>query len=870
MIARDKNISELFQEGVKQYRVPLFQRSYLWDRSNWGTLWTDIKEKANLRDKGKVKKHFTGIIVTQQDGGNLEIIDGQQRLITFQIILCAIRDVCKVFDNDIGNLATHIKNLIQIPAHLMLRCSQPSDPIERYKLLPRAGFDRDAFQSLVEEEMDERDCLIHEAYGYFKSAIEQYVAGDYDKLDNLYHSILKDFIFVQIEVDSDDEPEKVVQVINNTGQSLNQFDLLRHYLFLRVGTSENRKDLYTRYWHHFDIDENKKDSRGYRQRDFYITNWYQYDINFWQQRGVAEKFLTSFLKAKLNVEKFDDQSSLFDRYQTYHRGLSETPNPNEADLQLVEHEFHELKKYADVYQDIHDPDSEIGSRFKFYDDIGWYISKDFEERVKKFILYIKNELEVSGILLSSVFDFLESLIVRSILCTGQDIGSDPERDLFREMFGRSIFTLLENCLLRSILSIKMMDKDLDRSSRENFDTEDRDLFTNNDIDIFPDPVVEEAMRDCSFRLDSEYEEYGGDTYLDALGTWGRFIQYILHQIELMIAKEKEITEADFDNMCEWDMIRGIETAVSLRKDLSSYNLLREYCPGGIGNLTVCPSLWEENDVWDVDQIRERREKLIAYFNKRWPSIQDCIQPRKRELIQTYRGTRELSHIIVHDTCIEGVDCNNNQRVILDKNHILFACSAAAWPVLKSCVQENEVVKRQELGPIQYSDQKFQVDDQLLRRAADVVAVTRSGHVLKGEVENFNEDVIGMKISGANVLVFKQSLHELETMRWFTVQVRNFVQDTQNEEYGILEFGEVPEEDDERLTRLFGEKSGRIHVHISQCPNEDFHSLQPDQKIDFNIAQTEKGLYARNITQVVPDTRLQRRSRRRRARRAMRS
>lgn len=39
--------STIFQpifEGVKQYVVPLFQRSYSWGKKEWMILWTDIKE----------------------------------------------------------------------------------------------------------------------------------------------------------------------------------------------------------------------------------------------------------------------------------------------------------------------------------------------------------------------------------------------------------------------------------------------------------------------------------------------------------------------------------------------------------------------------------------------------------------------------------------------------------------------------------------------------------------------------------------------------------------------------------------------------------------------------------------------------------
>ena len=49
--------STIFQpifEGVKQYVVPLFQRSYSWGKKEWMTLWTDIKELYDSDNSSKV------------------------------------------------------------------------------------------------------------------------------------------------------------------------------------------------------------------------------------------------------------------------------------------------------------------------------------------------------------------------------------------------------------------------------------------------------------------------------------------------------------------------------------------------------------------------------------------------------------------------------------------------------------------------------------------------------------------------------------------------------------------------------------------------------------------------------------------------
>src|SRR5262249_56860083 len=50
-------------EGTKQYIVPLFQRPYCWDKSQWETLWNDLVE---MQDAARSRSHFIGSIVTLQ------------------------------------------------------------------------------------------------------------------------------------------------------------------------------------------------------------------------------------------------------------------------------------------------------------------------------------------------------------------------------------------------------------------------------------------------------------------------------------------------------------------------------------------------------------------------------------------------------------------------------------------------------------------------------------------------------------------------------------------------------------------------------------------------------------------------------------
>jgi len=97
-----------------RHTVPLFQRPYVWSKSeNWEPLWDDLKNLAGrvLTNDGKrpVAGHFLGTVVLEQalsQTGTItcrEVIDGQQRLTTLQIILKATAHALSGLQNKIEN-----------------------------------------------------------------------------------------------------------------------------------------------------------------------------------------------------------------------------------------------------------------------------------------------------------------------------------------------------------------------------------------------------------------------------------------------------------------------------------------------------------------------------------------------------------------------------------------------------------------------------------------------------------------------------------------------------------------------------------------------------------------------------------------------
>jgi uncharacterized protein with ParB-like and HNH nuclease domain len=85
-----KSISKLFSEmSNKKFIIPYFQRPYKWDIYKCGTLWENIEDFA-LTDAKQGSDYFLGTIVSYtNEDKNQEIIDGQQRITSFFLLLRA-------------------------------------------------------------------------------------------------------------------------------------------------------------------------------------------------------------------------------------------------------------------------------------------------------------------------------------------------------------------------------------------------------------------------------------------------------------------------------------------------------------------------------------------------------------------------------------------------------------------------------------------------------------------------------------------------------------------------------------------------------------------------------------------------------------
>ena len=90
--------------GQWHFHVPRFQRQYVWRKNNWSKLLEDIQDDEIGHYMGSIICVFDESALTPGSELIYEVVDGQQRLITISILLCAIYEKLTYMANESPSL----------------------------------------------------------------------------------------------------------------------------------------------------------------------------------------------------------------------------------------------------------------------------------------------------------------------------------------------------------------------------------------------------------------------------------------------------------------------------------------------------------------------------------------------------------------------------------------------------------------------------------------------------------------------------------------------------------------------------------------------------------------------------------------------
>jgi hypothetical protein len=242
--ARAKTIAEILHSG-DQYLIPFFQRSYSWELKHWQRILADVDA---LAETAADRLHFLGPLVcapTPHVPGEVtsyQLIDGQQRLTTITLMLCALRDLALVHSED--DLAGEIAE-----DFLFHRRRQG---LNRFKVVPRLG-DREALLAILDSkdigpwrELQVAACLRF----FLKEFGKRIEAAPAQTLRRLFRDVTARMGLVVITVVGEN-PYEIFESLNSTGLPLEQSDLVRNYVFMNVPL-HSQQAFYEEHWRPFE------------------------------------------------------------------------------------------------------------------------------------------------------------------------------------------------------------------------------------------------------------------------------------------------------------------------------------------------------------------------------------------------------------------------------------------------------------------------------------------------------------------------------------------------------------------------------------------------------------------------------------------
>jgi uncharacterized protein with ParB-like and HNH nuclease domain len=386
MIGANKEYLNNFFFSNLQFVVPFFQRSYVWKLSNWETLWEHLLKISEKPLNDRKSEHFIGTIITKQRSSDhlfenkIDLIDGQQRLTTFALILKAI-------STSASGTGTYYKlkentNLLIIPedskGNKRIRIEHSKNDSEYFEAVM---LDRDLSR------LNNQEHKILESYKFFLKKMEGFTD---EKLEDLKEIILKNIPVISMLLGANDDEQAIFDTINSLGVTLSTGELLKNFIF----SDENLKPLYKDLWENsFEEDEDQ--------------------IDFWSAPKTSGRVVRSnmevLLYCYLIIEKGEtvELEKLFSEYKSW----------------LKEKSFSEKKKFLEDLRDY----AEIFQGFPSHSDISQI---SFSQNEYRFFHIIEN-LEITTVYPLILFVYrkvtneitrieilkkLESYIVRRNVC----------------------------------------------------------------------------------------------------------------------------------------------------------------------------------------------------------------------------------------------------------------------------------------------------------------------------------------------------------------------------------------------------------------------------------------------------------------------
>ncbi|KRA33534.1 hypothetical protein ASD68_11180 [Rhodanobacter sp. Root627] len=237
----DLTIEQVYKDF---YAVPDYQREYVWAEDDVQTFAEDIYDEF-YTEKGELvpdSEYFIGSIVVCRNGqGTFDLIDGQQRMTTLFLFLCAIRDHLRTLGADAsGSLDKMIADT---------RVAEDGTDARDYRLILQYEDSRDILEriadgrvptSAAQTDTTSMRCII-DAYRVLTTFVVDEFSTNVAEVRKFFATLIRRVKLIRIVTPNLSHALKVFETVNDRGVGLTAMDLLKNLLFMRAAASDYPK-----------------------------------------------------------------------------------------------------------------------------------------------------------------------------------------------------------------------------------------------------------------------------------------------------------------------------------------------------------------------------------------------------------------------------------------------------------------------------------------------------------------------------------------------------------------------------------------------------------------------------------------------------
>ncbi len=325
---------DIFSEDF-WFVIPVYQRSYVWQKDNIAELIDDLKYAYENKP---TSDYFLGSLVLKKLNNDqfpeYDVLDGQQRLTTFFLMMAVIRDM--ITDADAkestqdsiyqkGNKTKHIPSRVRIKYQIR---DNIEGLIENLIIKENGTLNDKQLEKYQNSSISAKNMIA--AIRYMKE-----VFSSFSDLEGFVEFIFNNALFIYVSTDNSEDAFRMFTILNDRGIPLTNADILKSD---NIGALKNEFPSYTPQQLH-----------NYETK--YATEWEQIEDKFDDRFDRFLQFVRAiYIKDKARTNLLDEFKEKIYKPNLLRKGTDT---------------FKSIKEYSDIYSNIIDlQDSSLPIAYK--------------------------------------------------------------------------------------------------------------------------------------------------------------------------------------------------------------------------------------------------------------------------------------------------------------------------------------------------------------------------------------------------------------------------------------------------------------------------------------------------------------------------